>query len=120
VRDRVLLKAEPAVSLVFIRTNKLALNSELRNFFKMADANSRVNHMKRHDRRKWRALRNRAVRETDPKRALDMFFALDRKIVELSMSVYNIPRPERFKMREQNRRLHQAVKEHVELTRRAL
>ena len=83
----------------------------------MGEAAGRLSHMRRHDRRKWRTLRNQAFRENDPKKALDLFFALDRRLVELSMSVYNIPRPERFKMREQNRRLHQAVREQVELER---
>jgi hypothetical protein len=80
----------------------------------------RNNPMTRHDQRRCKTVRNRVPRESDPKRALELFFALDQRVVELFTSVYKLPRTERFKLREQNRRLHEAVRDHVELVRRAL
>jgi hypothetical protein len=69
--------------------------------------------MTQQDQRKWRELRDQVTSETDRNKVLDIMLALDRMVVELSMRVYNIPRRDRFIMREQNRRLHDAVRERV-------
>lgn len=44
-------------------------------------------------------------------RMLDILLAFDRSVVELSMGLYNLPRRDRVIMREQNRRLHHALRE---------
>jgi len=41
---------------------------------------------------------------------LDVLLALDRRILELSMAAYNIPRCDRILLRAQNRRLHEAAR----------
>ena len=41
---------------------------------------------------------------------LDILLALDRSVVELSMHVYNLAPGQQLAMREQNRRLHDAVR----------
>ncbi len=46
----------------------------------------------------------------DPNGMLDILLALDRSIVEFSMGLYNVPRRDRALMREQNRRLHRALR----------
>lgn len=61
--------------------------------------------------RRRRQLRSPEVSDSVPNRLLDVLLALDRMVVELSMNVYNVPSPDRFLMREQNRRLHAAVRE---------
>lgn len=52
-----------------------------------------------------------SARELD--NLLDILLALDRTVVELSLHVYKIPRRHRHVMREQNRRLHDAVRERL-------
>ena len=49
----------------------------------------------------------------DPNTMLDILLALDRAVVEVSMHLYNLPPRDRFAMREQNQRLHDAVREHL-------
>jgi hypothetical protein len=44
---------------------------------------------------------------------LEILLAFDRTVVELSMHAYNLPRRQRFAMRKQNRRLHDAVRERL-------
>ncbi len=66
--------------------------------------------MTQQDERKWR---NHVISESDLNKVLDILLALDRMVVELSMHFYNIPRRKRFVMREQNRRLHDVVREHL-------
>jgi hypothetical protein len=44
---------------------------------------------------------------------MDVLLALDRMLVEVSMRIYNVPRRDRSTMRKQNRRLHDAVREHL-------
>jgi len=44
---------------------------------------------------------------------LDVLLALDRMLVEVSMGLYNVPSRERFSLRKQNRRLHDAVRKHL-------
>jgi hypothetical protein len=41
---------------------------------------------------------------------LDSLLALDRRVVERSLRIYNVPRHERTRMRAQMRQLHQAVR----------
>jgi len=69
--------------------------------------------MTRRDRKKQIELRNRTSPEAESNDALDILLALDRFVLELSMSLYNIPRRERFTVRKQNRRLHGAVRKHM-------
>jgi len=69
--------------------------------------------MTRLDERKWREFRSQVISASDLSQLLDILLALDRRVVELSMRIYNIPRRDRFIMREQNRRLHDAVREHL-------
>jgi hypothetical protein len=69
--------------------------------------------MTRRTQPKCRQLRNQVTSQSDLHPALDMLLELDRMVVELSMGIYNLPRRERFIMRAQNRRLHQAVREHL-------
>jgi len=44
---------------------------------------------------------------------LDHLLALDRMLIEVSMRLYKVPQRERFTMRAQNRRLHDAVRQHL-------
>lgn len=44
---------------------------------------------------------------------LDMLFALDQMLVEVSMRLYNVSRRDQFTMRRQNRRLHDVVRRHL-------
>jgi len=67
--------------------------------------------MTRQDKR--RRLRNQAIVGSNTNTMLDTLLALDRAVVELSMHIYNVPAGERFAMREQNQRLHDAVREHL-------
>jgi hypothetical protein len=81
--------------------------------FDSVSVNSRVNPMTRQDKRKWRKLRNQVLSQRDPNQLLDDLLALDRMLVEVSMRIYNVPRRDRFTMRAHNRRLHDAVREHM-------
>lgn len=65
------------------------------------------------DKRKWRKLRNQVLSQRDPNQLLDDLLALDRMLVEVSMRIYNVPRRDRISMRAHNRRLHDAVREHM-------
>ncbi len=69
--------------------------------------------MTQRDERQWRKLRSEVIRESDPYKVLDILLALDRMVVEFSMRKYNVSRRDRFTMRAQNRRLHDAVREHL-------
>jgi hypothetical protein len=44
---------------------------------------------------------------------LDVLLALDRMLVEVSMSLYDVPDSDRPTMRKHNRRLHNAVRQHM-------
>ena len=68
--------------------------------------------MTQQDKRKWRELGNQTS-EGEIKKVLDIFLTLDRIGVEHSMRTYKIPRRDRFILREQNRRLHNAVREYL-------
>ena len=63
--------------------------------------------------RNWRELGNQVISENDFRKMLDVLLPLDRKVLEMSMRLYKIPHRERFLMRKQNRRLHDAVREHL-------
>ena len=69
--------------------------------------------MKTQARKHLQEIQSRVVDERDPYKLLDMLLALDRMVVELSMRKYNISRRDRFRMRAQNKRLHQAVRKHL-------
>lgn len=69
--------------------------------------------MTQQDKRKWRKLRNQVLSQHDASEMLDVLLTLDRMLVEVSMRLYNIPRRDRFTMRAQNRRLHDAVRQHL-------
>jgi len=58
-------------------------------------------------------LNDPVIAESNRTQMLDVLLALDRMVIEVSMRVYNLPRRDRSVMREQNRRLHDAVREHV-------
>jgi hypothetical protein len=68
--------------------------------------------MSQQKKRKLRELCDLAASETDPVRLLNMFLELDRMVVERSMRLYKIPHRQRFLVREQNRRLHDAIRSH--------
>jgi len=57
-------------------------------------------------------LLHRARPQSDPAEMLELLFALDRSVVEVSMQLYNVDRSDRRTMRVQNRRLHDAVRTH--------
>ena len=69
--------------------------------------------MTQQDKREWRKLRNQVLRQRDASEMLDVLLALDRMLVEVSMGLYKVPRRDRFTMRKQNRRLHDAVRQHL-------
>ena len=69
--------------------------------------------MTQRDKKKWTEMRNRITRASESNNALDVFLAMDRFVVELSMRVYDVPRNERSLMRKQNRRLHGALRRHL-------
>jgi hypothetical protein len=50
---------------------------------------------------------------TDLSEMLEMLFALDRSVVEVSMQLYSVDQRERRKMRSQSRRLHAAVRQQL-------
>jgi len=54
--------------------------------------------------------RNLSASQYNANTFLDSLLALDRKVVERSLRIYNVPRHERTRMRAQIRRLHQAVR----------
>ncbi len=59
---------------------------------------------------KGRKSRGRVLHKIDLDRVLEILSAFDRGVVELSMDLYNVPRGERIRMRQQNRRLHRALR----------
>src|SRR5438477_6784127 len=69
--------------------------------------------MRRQLRRKPRESRDELTSTRDANHMLIRLLALDRALVALSMGIYSIPRRQRFMMREQNRRLHHAIREHL-------
>jgi hypothetical protein len=69
--------------------------------------------MTSHNKKEGRKLRSQGLSPHDPAEMLDHLLALDRMLVEVSMRLYNVSRRDRFTMRAQNRRLHDAVREHL-------
>ncbi len=69
--------------------------------------------MNRHNKGGRRKLPAPSSRGTDLDSLLDILLALDRSVVELSMQVYNVPAGHQLAMREQNRRLHDAVRKRL-------
>lgn len=65
------------------------------------------------NKRKRSGLSYAGIREYDSRKTLDLLLALDRVVVETSMRAYKISRRDRLIMREQNRRLHDAVRNHL-------
>jgi hypothetical protein len=65
------------------------------------------------DKQPWRKLRSRGDRATDLDKLLNALCALDRTVVEISMNVYKVPRRDRAAMLEQQRRLHDMVRERL-------
>jgi len=49
----------------------------------------------------------------DSLQMIDVLLALDRMLVEVSMSLYDVPNSDRSTMREHNRRLHNTVRQHM-------
>jgi hypothetical protein len=54
--------------------------------------------------------RSPVTSQYNPSKLLNSLLALDRRIVERSLRLYNVPRQEQTRMRAQMRRLHQAVR----------
>jgi hypothetical protein len=52
----------------------------------------------------------RVLHRLELQKMLDILSACDRGVVEFSMGLYNVPRRDRARMRQQNRRLHRAVR----------
>lgn len=53
------------------------------------------------------------MRASDVDKLLNALRTLDRIVIEISSRIYKIPPRERAAMREQNRRLHHAIREHL-------
>ncbi len=66
--------------------------------------------MSQQESKRWRELCAQVASETDPIKLLNMFLELDRLVVEHSMRLYKVPHRQRFVVREQNRRLHNAIR----------
>ncbi len=65
------------------------------------------------DSRRVLKLRDASLIQRDRENMVDVLLALDRMLVEVSMRLYNLPHNDRATMRKQNRRLHNAVREHL-------
>ena len=78
--------------------------------------------MSRYNKRGRRKLPATSIHASDLDNLLDILLALDRSVVELSMHVYNVAPGQQLAMREQNRRLHDAVRRRLprSLSKRAL
>ena len=69
--------------------------------------------MSQPNKQPWRKLRSHGVRASDVDKLLNALRALDRIVVEISTRLYKIPRCDRAAMREQNRRLHDTIRERL-------
>lgn len=78
--------------------------------------------MSSYNKRRRRKLPAPSPNGTDLDSLLDILLALDRSVVELSMHVYNVAPGQQLAMREQNQRLHDAVRKRLprSLSKRAL
>jgi hypothetical protein len=59
---------------------------------------------------KGRKPHRQVLHKIDLDRMLEILSAFDRGVVELSMGLYNVSRHDRMLMRQQNRRLHRALR----------
>jgi len=66
--------------------------------------------MTKQNTRRWRT---QAIGEGDLNEMLDLLFAFDRAVVEFSIVLYNVPRRDKVAIRQQNRRLHDALRERL-------
>jgi hypothetical protein len=71
--------------------------------------------MSQPNKKQWRKLRSHGVRASDVDNLLSALRALDRIVVKISTRLYKIPRRDRTAMREQNRRLHDTLRERLSL-----
>ncbi|MBZ5721419.1 MAG: hypothetical protein LAO03_13655 [Acidobacteriia bacterium] len=69
--------------------------------------------MAQQDKKKWRKSGNQGINERDLNQVMDILLTLDRTVLEFSMRIYNVSRRDRFIMREQNQRLHDAVRDYL-------
>lgn len=60
-----------------------------------------------------RRQRDPLLDQKDPAEMLEVLFALDRMLVEVSMRLYKVPRRDRFTLRAGNQRLHDVVRQHL-------
>ncbi len=60
-----------------------------------------------------RKARKEGIRPADVDQLLEVIRVLDRGVVEISMHIYQVPRRERALLREQHRRLHEAIRERL-------
>jgi len=60
--------------------------------------------------RKARKVGRQILHRVELHKMLDILSACDRGVVEFSMGLYNVPRRDRVLMRQQNRRLHRALR----------
>lgn len=61
----------------------------------------------------WRKLRSRGTQAAELDKLLNLLYALDQSVVELSMHVYKVPLRDRAAMRAQNRQVHDMVREQL-------
>ncbi len=69
--------------------------------------------MSQPNRQPWRKSRSHGVRARDVDKLLSALRALDRVVIEISTRMYKMPRRDRAAMREQNRRLHNTIRERL-------
>jgi hypothetical protein len=69
--------------------------------------------MTKQNRSRRRKPHNHIMRRDDLNAMLDILLAFDRSVVEFSMHLYNVPRHDRVTLREQNRRVHLALRERL-------
>lgn len=70
-----------------------------------------MNSIVRQNRRRRRNVSSN-VQAKAGKPPLEVLFALDRMVVEVSMQLYNVDDRDRARMRRENRRLHAALRQH--------
>ncbi len=69
--------------------------------------------MSQPNRQSWRKSRSDGIRARDVDKLLRALRALDRVVIEISTRMYKMPRRDRAAMREQNRRLHNTIRERL-------
>jgi hypothetical protein len=58
-------------------------------------------------------LSTQSIFHGDLNQELDALLTLDRRVLEFSMRIYKVSRRDRLMIRKQNRRLHDAVRQHL-------